>query len=1325
MKHLTLAFLICLVGTASKAQSVELNLLYSKKAEAVTKGDFQNALVYGEKAVAKAKEEFGDTEVYANYAGDLAQLYFQLKKYPEARILYENVLKIYQQKLGPFHVYTAVTNNNLGNLYRLAGEKSLALKAYQNGLEGYRQSLTSKHEYYAMTLNTLIDFCKEAELNDELVKIYKQERINTSSPSSDNPEYIAWTNNLAMLLEELGNYAEAEPLYKESIDLAQKNKTEYAGELPTLNANLGHFYLTQNRLDEAEKYMLRSIVASHESYPTHLSNLGMVYERSKKFDKALESYLKALSHLSESGQDTSATFRMIAYNATESLNRAGRYNEEIKLIKKALAKSRFDARLINELGIAYTNAGAYAKADSAFNVVLVKKSDSKIVSSQEHLRATAGRADVWRIQGKLKEAETLLLGAIKNSQQDSVVNEKALITLRHNLAYLYKTMGEYPKAELIARKALKKYETNHGRDAEFAGMLKNYGSLHMDLIQYEKAERFIKEAMVIERKELGEQSDAYSTSLNQLGLVYFYQGRYNESKACTQRSLEIKEIVLGKQHEYYANGLVNMANVLMAEGLFEQAEPLYRQGERIYRNSTGPKTKNYANILHSLGKVKMSIGFYGEAKKLFDQTLVVSEEVVGINHPDYANALNSLGMLYREIDQYEKADSAYTVSLALRKAAGGDKSYSYAQSLNNLADLYVFTGRQREAAKMYEQGLIIAQNTVGKTHPDYATYLNNLGQAHFKDGNFEKAQQCLQSAIDLREKIYGKANLLTLEAKSNLLATLDAIGKYKDAEKIYEFLNDQYLDFIFKKFPHLTENEKTAFYSTVQYHFEAFQSFALRRRVENPAILGQMFDIQLATKALLLNSSKKVKDLVLQSTDIKLKTLYNDWLGKREYLAKAYSLPESEIIARGIKINALESTADSLERSLGLYSPIFSDAYSQNKTSWKDVKKNLKAGEAAIEMCRFYLFEQAWIDSVNYAALILRSDSNVPEVVTFANGKQMETRLLKYYKGTIRAKISESKSWENYWSPIEKKLSGVRKLYFSPDGVYNEINLNTLTDSSGVAVLDKFSIQMITTSKEIIPVKTRAGSSRRMLLVGRPSYTLKATGAENQDRGDGSLSRTSRWLGDASFADLPGTQREVEEIATVLKKSGPVETYLGDQAREEIVKNSTGAKILHIATHGFFIGEQTDEFESYKKHEDNFSNPMLRSGIVMAGVENFKSGGSQNAEDGILTAMEVCNLRLENTDLVVMSACETGLGEVRYGEGVYGLQRAFRIAGAKAMIMSLWKVDDQATQEMMVLFYRYWMINGNMRQAFDRAQKEIRDKYKFPFYWGAFVLLGA
>jgi CHAT domain-containing protein/tetratricopeptide (TPR) repeat protein len=1314
--------------SALHAQSIELNSLYAKKVAAYNQGDLEGALKWGVQAVTKAHQEFGENETYANYASDLGQLYFQLKKYNEAQVLYEGIAKIYEQKLGPDHVYTAVTNNNLGNIYRLGGKKTLALEVYKKALEGYRKSYDNKHEYYRITLNSLIELCNDAGFYQDLEKIYRNERTLASLPTAANPDYVAWTNNLAMLLEETGKAVEAEALYKECLEIVQKSKNDFTEEYPTLNANLGEFYLNQNRLDEAEKFMLRSIVATHASYPTHLSNLGMVYQRKKEFDKALEAYLKSLNHLKETGQDTSTTYRMVVYNATALYSRGSKYTEEIALLKSALrTNSHQDARLLNELGIAYERVGNYKKADSVYDIVMLQPKNTAAFSNHELTRAIAGRAEIWRIQGKLKDAESLLLTAVNSFQKDSLSEKESIAVLNHNLAYLYKTMGQYAKAEPLAKKAIAQHQAINGKDVTYANMVKNQGSLYMDMIQYERAEMLIGEAMVIEKKELGENTDAYSTSLNQLGLVYFYQGRYNESKICTEQSLAIKELILGKQHEHYANGLVNLANVYMEEGLFEKSEPLYRQAQRIYKSSTGANTKNYANTLHALSKVQSSMGLFAEARTLLLQTLEVQGKTLGTAHPDYANALNSLGMLYSNMSQFEKADSAYAVSLELRKSAGGDESYSYAQSLNNIAELYMFTGRHREALKMYEECLTIALNTVGKNHPDYATYLNNMGQAKFKAGSYDDAQRSLEKALALREEIFGRTHLLTLEVKSNLLVVLDAQGKLKEAEKIYTFLNEEYLGFIHRKFPHLTEKEKTAFYSTINYHFEAFQSFALRRQKENPSILGEMFDIQLATKALLLNASKKVKELVTESGDEKLKSLYNDWLGKREYLAKTYSLSESEILTRGIKVKNLEAEADSLERKLSLYSPTFSRAYQQNKISWKDIKKYLKPGEAAIEMCRFYLFDHAWVDSLNYAALIIRSGSNVPELVVLPNGKKMEARFLKFYRVAIKAKLQDSQSWYTYWASIHEKLKDVRKVYFAPDGVYNEINLNTLTDSTGTSLLDRLSIHVLTSTKEIIPAKAAGRSpSKKTMLLGRPSYRVRDTEANVSDsRSETNSSRTARWLENASFDDLPGTQKEVEEIATILKKSAPVEVYLGEEAREEVIKKTTDAAVLHIATHGFFISEQANEFERYTRNEDSFSDPMLRSGIVLAGVENFQQGGtSLERDDGILTALEVCNLRLDNTELVVMSACETGLGEVRYGEGVYGLQRAFRIAGAKAMIMSLWKVDDQATQEMMVLFYNNWIKLSDKRKAFEQAQIEIRRKYNFPFYWGAFVLLG-
>ncbi|HRH36560.1 MAG TPA: CHAT domain-containing protein, partial [Catalimonadaceae bacterium] len=238
-------------------------------------------------------------------------------------------------------------------------------------------------------------------------------------------------------------------------------------------------------------------------------------------------------------------------------------------------------------------------------------------------------------------------------------------------------------------------------------------------------------------------------------------------------------------------------------------------------------------------------------------------------------------------------------------------------------------------------------------------------------------------------------------------------------------------------------------------------------------------------------------------------------------------------------------------------------------------------------------------------------------------------------------------------------------------------------------------------------------------LVGFPSYYANSPAASvsTTNRKSPEMSYSLRLESLGTLADLPGTKVEVDKIASILDAGGwEVKSHTGAGALEQNIKESYKPRLLHIATHGFFQADTT-----------NGSNPLLRSGLMLTGAgSTLKGEKNETGEDGILTAYEAMNLNLDNTDLVVLSACETGLGEIKNGEGVYGLQRAFKVAGAKSIIMSLWKVSDQATQELMVSFYRHWLgkLNIGKRAAFLAAQKELKAKYSNPYYWGAFVMVG-
>ncbi|HSZ25044.1 MAG TPA: CHAT domain-containing protein, partial [Cytophagaceae bacterium] len=342
-------------------------------------------------------------------------------------------------------------------------------------------------------------------------------------------------------------------------------------------------------------------------------------------------------------------------------------------------------------------------------------------------------------------------------------------------------------------------------------------------------------------------------------------------------------------------------------------------------------------------------------------------------------------------------------------------------------------------------------------------------------------------------------------------------------------------------------------------------------------------------------------------------------------------------------------------------------------------------------------------DSVYYAALIVTPETkNNPQIVLMKNGTDLENRFIIYYKNAIKFNVNDEFCYANYWSKIDAVLGESKKVYFSPDGIYNNINLlSVYNPATKQYILDEMEIQTVTNTKDLLTINPITTASKKVVLLGDPDF--------------GVLNGTAT-LRSGKLSRLPGSGIEVQKIDGVLKTNNWASyLYTGSNSTEEVVKSIRDAKIIHIATHGFF------ERDTDKKNDQTYKptdNPLLKSGLYLS------VGTKNSTEDGVLSAYEAMNLNLDNTELVVLSACETGLGESKNGEGVYGLQRAFRVAGARSIIISLWKVDDMATQKLMSYFYEEWLKTGNKREAFTSAQNKLRKEYKDPLYWGAFIIVG-
>jgi CHAT domain-containing protein len=945
-------------------------------------------------------------------------------------------------------------------------------------------------------------------------------------------------------------------------------------------------------------------------------------------------------------------------------------------------------------------------------------------------------------EGKYAEAIVVFEKAKTQAEKEFGKEHPDYATSCNNLAELYRKQGLYSKAEPLLVEAKNVVEKVLGKEhSDYAMSCNNLALLYKDQGLYSKAEPLYVEAKNIREKVLGREHPSYATSCSNLAVLYYNQGLYSKAEPLYVEAKNIREKVLGKEHPDYATTCNNLAALYEKQGLYSKAEPLYVEAKNIVEKVLGKEHPSYATSCNNLAGLYEKQGLYSKAEPLLVEAKNIRARALGKEHPDYAISCNNLGLFYKNQGLYSRAEPLYLEAKNIKEKALGKEHPSYAMSCNNLAELYRTQGLYSKAEPLYTEARNIYAKVLGKEHPSYATSCNNLAALYESQGLYSKAEPLLVEAKNIRAKVLGKEHPDYASSCNNLADLYEKQGFYSKAEPIYLEALSGSLAQIENNFSHLSEKEKALFYKSFAYHFEIFNSFSLKRYSENPAILSHTYNNQLATKALLFNTSAKIKERILSSKDQNLINLYASWKAKREYLAKVYQMSLAEKEKKGINQTQLEAEANELEKQLSSKSELFATAHDKRRYTWQDVQKQLKKGEVAVEMIRTRYYDRKWTDSVVYIALIVKPETkNYPEMVVLAHGKSLEQGDIHYYRNCIKFKRADKFSYNKFWKPLRDKIGTAKKVYFSADGVYHQLNLLTLQNpETSKYVSEETNIQLVSNTKDLVlfnkPKKLQKNFKEYELhLFGFPDYGNK-TNSTNTDRSTFAiqLDTTQRFF-DArgGISLLPGTKTEVENIGN-FAKSQKLKTfiYTGKQASEENLKKLSNPDVLHIATHGFFLADvptttNKDDKMTGQSREVQIENPLLRCGLLLADAqEGLKNGEQEGKENGVLTAQEAMNLNLDNTDLVVMSACETGLGEIVNGEGVFGLQRAFQTAGAKTVLMSLWKVDDAATQEMMSLFHENLLVKKlPKREAFTQAQNKLKEKYRSPYYWGAFVMVG-
>ncbi|OJJ23174.1 hypothetical protein BKI52_02125 [marine bacterium AO1-C] len=1156
-------------------------------------------------------------------------------------------------------------------------------------------------------------------------------------------EHITATNSLANAHFKLQQYTQAETLYLEALEL--------------VDASLGR---------------------GNKRYRQYLKNLMYLYTVTYDYAKAKKRYQEYFV-LNQIGSEPNNP------DCVQALNTINRYHRIlIKHFEKkpnSLPKAVFKDITLNYLNYLKIKAracavmGWYEKAELYYSllVIYVKKylGDRHI----NYIDALRGFAQIYQINKKYSLAEIYYLKSKRIIT--ALYGNKSIqyANILGNMGGLYTASREFPKAKALYQESLKVIEDTLGKiNPHYADISHNFGYMFHHYEQYEQAKNLYKEVIKIRKKISHDNPMPLVMAMNSLARLYQDQGLYLKAQKLFEEGLQL--VKKGRRRERdYAVGLVHLANLYTNMGAYNKAEELYSRSKRIIRADLSEHHLRYVKVLNGQARLYELTGQYTQAEALHQK---IRNHPLLQTDPVY---LSDLASFYNSQKKYDQAEALYQKTLKLIEKQTGKNSLGYAKVLNRLAKCLIQKNNAyQEAEKLLLEGLQIVQKKLSEKHGDYASYLTDLAMLYQLMRQNTKAEHFLQKSLKIEDKNYPNRPLSLLVLGSLYLEQ----QKYTQAAPLYMEAIELKMKAFNKNKYVFSEKEQKAYLKVNRHFFQQFEAFFIdyiksgkASQKEKHKMARKLLDIRLATKAQLLNDKMNLLHFIQQkaSTNFALKQDFERYLRLKAKIARFMTMPTDDKDRKRGNISEQIEQVKVLERRLYIAKHYIQPPNKVQYTS-QNIRKFIQANEAAVEIIEHKAQgESLEKNQYSYIVLVSTQKHAYPEVILF-DSPQMEAHA-KTYQKSILAQTEDKTSYHNFWGLIGDylKKQGIKKVYISPDGVYNQINLNTLRNpTSGKYVEDEIDIQIVTTLRDIVDApknKQRNSTNNLVAFFGRPDYHLPIADLQKEEKilkknqqahitdfhfpsTPGKLVKQSKQR--SGWNDLPGTEAEIKAIAKVLNKKQnlKVSTHLGNEALEMAVKNVKRPKILHIATHGFFV-ENLKSAIKVKKEEiifDNFSRggnarnsfaakaakimreePMLRSGIVLAGAVSYERATPKpDTEDGILTAYEASQMDLQDTELVVLSACETGLGEVSNGQGVYGLQRAFIAAGAQAVILSLWKVDDEATKMLMSRFYEEWIEKGKTKRAALKAaqlylrnyKKDGNKIYAAPYYWGAFQMIG-
>jgi CHAT domain-containing protein len=819
--------------------------------------------------------------------------------------------------------------------------------------------------------------------------------------------------------------------------------------------------------------------------------------------------------------------------------------------------------------------------------------------------------------------------------------------------------------------------------------------------------------------------------LKDTALTLYTHGDYRQACHPLQKAKAVAKAQWGTTNRYYIDMVIYHGMINHELARFGKALSKYRQAEDLITGTKWMHQRCKAILLNAKGCTYRDMGCYQRAMRCLRKAKRTERELRGDDpNPLKAVLFNNIGNVLEEQGYPDSAMQFYTKAVRLDTPAGRHKRINHADHLRDLGNYYRQKDRAAQAEPYYQQASALFRNELDTLHNYYPRFLIDFGKYYEQQAAYQKAEQQYLRALRINRAIGLKHSPQNLRALNCLAAYHTKRNHPAKALTYHQQLHTLVKEEIFRHFSFLSQRGKHQHLEQVRDNFQQFRSFAARYRDEFPKLKGKVYNNQLLLNNLLLTQQQALTKPKVTGSRKKADGIVGHWKQLRQTLARQQALPTSH---QNKDLDSLKTLKNRLESKL---SQKRWDFTKRSLQSWRSVKAHLDQREGAVEFIRYRPTGHA---TTSYAALLITKALDRPKWIRLVREPGLQHLLDKHSPAALYQRQEEGKTlYKQVWEPIAPYLEGIETVYLNPVGLLHRINFKAIPGEEEPRLLHAKNLVRLSSTGKLTRPSPVAQSQTASLYGGiRYAYDTPNRSVDPSSRPQFVMRQpdqgTSYRTTGAEFSFLDCALREVTKVREILNdNSNKVKLYTQSSAKESTFKAQSNASpdILHLATHGFYLPMDANRQRHQGQSQmavifSQAENPMLRTGLAMAGSNYAWQHGYNpyESENGLLTAYEIANLNLRQTDLAVLSACQSGLGAIEGSQGVYGLQRAFRLAGVEYLIISLWNVPDHATQALMTWFYQYWQNGFSIRHAFRQAQLEMAEAYP-PAQWAGFVMIG-